>query len=104
MSVELDRRALSLGLLAASLSPALPAMAQSFPLGRMVRLVVPFPPGGATDVIGRIMADKIGQIWNQTIIVENKPGAGGNIGVSAVARSEPNGDWTVQTRIVGKKG
>ena len=92
MSVELDRRALSLGLLAASLSPALPAMAQSFPLGRMVRLVVPFPPGGATDVIGRIMADKIGQIWNQTIIVENKPGAGGNIGVSAVARSEPNGD------------
>ena len=91
MSVMLDRRAVSLGLLGSAFAP-LSGHADSFPQGRSIRLVVPFPPGGATDVIGRIMADKIGQIWNQTIIVDNKPGAGGNIGVSAVARSEPNGD------------
>ena len=88
---QLDRRTVTWGMLATGLG-ASSVLADTFPQGRTVRLVIPFPPGGATDVIGRIMADKIGQIWNQTVIVENKPGAGGNIGVSAVARSEPNGD------------
>lgn len=86
-----DRRSVTLGLLATGLGGSL-AQADTFPQGHTIRMVVPFPPGGATDVIGRIMADKIGQIWGQTIIVDNKPGAGGNIGVSAAARSEPNGD------------
>lgn len=88
---QLDRRTVTWGMLATGLG-ASSVLADTFPQGRTVRLVIPFPPGGATDVIGRIMADKIGQIWNQTVIVENKPGAGGNIGVSAVARSDPNGD------------
>jgi tripartite-type tricarboxylate transporter receptor subunit TctC len=60
--------------------------------GRTLKLVVPFPPGGATDVIGRIVMDRLGQMWNNTIVVENRPGAGGNIGVDTVARSEPNGE------------
>lgn len=88
---QLDRRTVTWGMLATGFG-ASSVLADTFPQGRTVRLVIPFPPGGATDVIGRIMADKIGQIWNQTVIVENKPGAGGNIGVSAVARSDPNGD------------
>ena len=91
MPVMLDRRAVSLGLLTAGIVSC-PGHADTFPQGSSIRLVVPFPPGGATDVIGRIVADKMGQLWNQTIIVDNKPGAGGNIGVSSVARSEPNGD------------
>lgn len=60
--------------------------------GRTLKLVVPFPPGGATDVIGRIVMDRLGQMWNNTIVVENRPGAGGNIGVDTVARAEPNGE------------
>jgi tripartite-type tricarboxylate transporter receptor subunit TctC len=91
MMTHFDRRSVTAGLLLAGFGAPL-AFADTFPQGRTIRMVVPFPPGGATDVIGRIMADKIGQIWGQTIIVDNKPGAGGNIGVSAVARSEPNGD------------
>lgn len=59
---------------------------------RTLKLVVPFPPGGATDVIGRIVMDRLGQMWNNTIVVENRPGAGGNIGVDTVARAEPNGE------------
>jgi tripartite-type tricarboxylate transporter receptor subunit TctC len=53
--------------------------------------VVPFPPAGATDIIGRLWAEKIGQIWNSNLVVENKGGAGGNIGSEQVARGEQDG-------------
>ncbi len=91
MTNAIDRRSVTAGLLAAMVLPGA-ARAQEFPKGRTIKLVVPFPPGGATDVIGRIMADKMGQNWGATITVENRPGAGGNIGVDAVAKSETNGD------------
>jgi tripartite-type tricarboxylate transporter receptor subunit TctC len=81
---------------AAALAPfaaAVPALAQQqWPKGRNLKMVVPFPPGGATDVIARILADKLAQIWGTAVIIENKGGAGGNIGMEQVARSEPNGD------------
>jgi tripartite-type tricarboxylate transporter receptor subunit TctC len=66
------------------------ALAQAWPT-RPVRLVVPFAPGGSTDVVGRIVADQLTRVWGETVVVDNKPGAGTNLGTEAVAKSEPNG-------------
>ena len=82
--------ALPLLLLAAAGLVAAPAVAQSFP-NRPVKLVVPFPPGGPLDTVGRTIAQKLTEAWGQSVIVENKPGAGGNIGADAVAKSPPDG-------------
>lgn len=92
MPAPIDRRALLAGA-GATLLAARPGFAQqNWPQGRQVKLVVPFTAGGATDVLGRLIADKLGQSWGSTVIVENRPGAGSNIGIEAVAKSEPNGD------------
>lgn len=56
-----------------------------------IRIVAPFPPGGASDVVARLLAQKLQVAWGQPVIVENKPGANGNIGASFVAKSEPDG-------------
>lgn len=58
---------------------------------RTVRIIVPFPPGGATDVVARLLAARLGDEWKQSVVVENKPGAGGNIGADLVAKSAPDG-------------
>src|SRR5579862_10007821 len=67
-----------------------PAQAQDFPT-RTITLIVPFPPGGSTDVAGRILADKMGAALGQAVIVENVGGAGGSIGVGRLARAAPDG-------------
>lgn len=64
--------------------------AADFP-DRPVRLIVPFPPGGATDALARLMAEKLSQRWKQPVIVENKPGANTVIGTDIVAKSAPDG-------------
>jgi tripartite-type tricarboxylate transporter receptor subunit TctC len=85
------------GLAAASaLAPiALPRIARTQQPGswpnRIVKLVAPFPPGGGTDVVARILSNRLSEVWGQQIIVENKPGAGGNFGAEQVARAEPDG-------------
>jgi tripartite-type tricarboxylate transporter receptor subunit TctC len=56
-----------------------------------VRVIVPFAPGGATDVVARSLATRLAQIWNQPVVVENKPGAGGNIGADIVAKAPADG-------------
>jgi tripartite-type tricarboxylate transporter receptor subunit TctC len=66
------------------------AFGQSFP-AKTVRIIVPYPPGGTTDVLGRIAAERLTERWNQQVIVENRPGATGNIGADLVAKSAPDG-------------
>jgi tripartite-type tricarboxylate transporter receptor subunit TctC len=77
-------------LVTAVLAFAFPAQADTFP-SRTVKLVVPFPPGGPLDATGRAIAQKLTEAWGQSVIVENKPGAGGNIGAGYVAKSAPDG-------------
>src|SRR5450631_4769695 len=66
------------------------AQAQSYP-SRQITLVVPFPPGGSTDVAARILAERMRPILGQSIIIENQGGAGGSIAVGRVARAAPDG-------------
>jgi tripartite-type tricarboxylate transporter receptor subunit TctC len=67
-----------------------PAAAQGFP-SKPVKLVIPFPPGGSLDNVGRLLAQKLSESWGQQVVIENKPGAGGNIGADAVAKSPADG-------------
>jgi tripartite-type tricarboxylate transporter receptor subunit TctC len=64
--------------------------AQEYP-SRPVRIIVAYTPGGGTDLAGRVLAKKLGEVWNQQVIVENRPGAGGNIGTDAIAKAAPDG-------------
>lgn len=66
------------------------AFAQGYP-NKPVRIIVPFAPGGATDIVTRIVAQKLTEAWSQSVIVENRSGAGGNIGGEAAAHSAPDG-------------
>ena len=66
------------------------AEAQDYP-ARTVRIIVAYTPGGGTDLIGRVLARKLTEAWGQQVIVENRPGAGGNIGTDAMAKAAPDG-------------
>jgi tripartite-type tricarboxylate transporter receptor subunit TctC len=66
------------------------ARAQAWP-SRFVRLIVPLAPGGPTDFVARLVAEPLSRIWGQQVVIENKPGAGGNLAAEAVARSDPDG-------------
>jgi tripartite-type tricarboxylate transporter receptor subunit TctC len=73
-----------------SLGSAAPAFATEFPT-RPLRIVVPYPPGGPNDLLGRMLGQKLGEAWSQTVIIDNRAGAGSNIGTAIVARANPDG-------------
>ncbi len=88
---SLSRRALVVGgLIAAALPLAAQAQAPAYPT-RPITLVVPFAAGGSTDVVGRLVAQKMSDILGQQVVVENVVGAGGNVGAARVAKAEPDG-------------
>src|SRR4026209_405585 len=66
------------------------AVAQSYPV-KPVRIVVPYPPGGGNDFLARLPAQKLGEKWKQTLVIDNRGGAIGMIGAEAVAKSAPDG-------------
>ena len=84
--------------------PTIPSFvsAQAWP-SRTIKLVVPFPPGSSPDIIGRLIAEPLGRALGQAVIVDNRAGAGGNVGTAAVAKAEPDGHtflFTIQGPLV----
>jgi tripartite-type tricarboxylate transporter receptor subunit TctC len=75
------------------------ALAQNYPT-RFVRLVVPFPPGGAVDGAARIIAARLSEMWGQQMVIENRPGAGGNVAAQAVLQADADG-YTVYIASIG---
>jgi tripartite-type tricarboxylate transporter receptor subunit TctC len=69
---------------------ARPAQAQDYP-SRPIRILIAFPPGGPTDFVGRLVADKMSTLLGQRVYIENKPGANGTVGADAIAKSDPDG-------------
>jgi tripartite-type tricarboxylate transporter receptor subunit TctC len=95
-----DRRVFLQSAAATSLLLATGAPAQTVWPDRAVRVIVPYPAGGSTDVLARILAERLNQIYGQPFVIENRPGAGGNIGIATVTSSAPDG-YTIGAATVG---
>ena len=103
MTTNITRRGLSaLGIASviapALLTPCLTAAQETFP-GKPMRIIVPFPAGGYSDAAARMIANAMGKTFGQGVVVENRPGAGGNIGADLVAKSAPDGHTLVMGTI-----
>jgi tripartite-type tricarboxylate transporter receptor subunit TctC len=85
------RRALATTVLCVAMPWPMGTLAQEPWPSKPVHLVVPFAPGGSTDVIGRMLAQKLAESWGQSVIIDNRPGAGGNVGADIVAKSAADG-------------
>jgi len=106
------RSALALAIAAAFPLLTIPLVSAADYPQRNVHLVVPYPPGGPNDVIARLLGQKLGEIWNQQVVIENRPGGSGNIAVESVARAQPDGHtmvlpamaYAVNPALFGKVG
>jgi tripartite-type tricarboxylate transporter receptor subunit TctC len=85
------------GLLALCLSS--PVLSQAFPR-KEVRLIVPYPPGGITDILARKLGEKLGDNWGRAVVIDNRPGANGNLAAQLAARAEPDG-YTIYMGFLG---
>jgi len=86
----MHRRFVSAAVLALMALLAWPVAAQNYP-SKPIKIVVPFPAGGTSDVLARLIGQKMTESWGQPVVVENKPGSSGNLGADAVAKSTPDG-------------
>ena len=84
---------------AALVAASCPAQAQNYPV-RPITLVIPFAPGGSTSIVGRGVAEKMGELLGEKIIIDNRAGAGGTVGTRAVAKADPDG----YTLVLGYTG
>ena len=99
--MRIDRRTALAGLAGALAAPALnTASAQAAWPTRPVRMIVPFPPGGSTDVLARVIGEHLSRELGQTVVIENRPGSAGNVGVNAIAKAEPDG-YTIGVSTIG---
>src|SRR5213592_1181622 len=89
--MQLKRALRKVFALAAVAALAAPALAQEWPKQRPVQFVVAFGPGSTTDIVARLVAQKLGESLGQSVVVENKPGAGSNIGAQFVKRAARDG-------------
>lgn len=91
----------TLSVIIAAAGLALPAktLAQAYP-GKPIRLITPFPPGGTTDILARIVAQKLSEAWGVQVVVDNRSGAGGAVGLEAAARAVPDG-YTIVIAHIG---
>ena len=90
LSIRLLPFAFRLGIAAALALAIASASAQQYP-SKPVRLVVPFTPGGSSDIVARLIGQKLTELWGQQFVIDNRPGAGGAVGAEAVARAAPDG-------------
>jgi tripartite-type tricarboxylate transporter receptor subunit TctC len=100
--MTMQRRVFLHTTLAGATALAAPAFAQAWP-SRPIKMVVPFPPGSSPDIIARLVAEPLGHALGQVVIVDNRPGAGGNVGTAAVSKAEPDGYtflFTIQGPLV----
>src|SRR3954470_12034447 len=86
----LGRAGLLVVMVAFALASPARAEAPNYP-SRPVKIIVSAPPGGGVDIVARVIADRLAKLWGQPFVVENRPGAGGNLGTEAVAGAEPDG-------------
>jgi tripartite-type tricarboxylate transporter receptor subunit TctC len=90
-SISLQRRQMLAAAGAAGVTSALPVFAQSAYPNKPIRLLIPFAPGGSTDIVGRLLASRLGPALGQPVVVENRAGGGGTIGAEVIAKSAPDG-------------
>jgi tripartite-type tricarboxylate transporter receptor subunit TctC len=99
--MTIDRRTVLAGLAGALATPAIHgAHAQGAWPNRPIRMIVPFPPGGSTDVLSRVIGEHLGKELGQTVVIENRPGSAGNVGVNAIAKADPDG-YTIGVSTIG---
>ena len=90
----MNKRLFTIALSAALTAFALPVVAQTYP-AKPIKIVVPFPAGGTSDVLARILGQKLTESWGQPVVIENRPGSSGNLGADAVAKAAPDGHTLV---------
>ena len=98
--MERNRLALLVAAVAAAFAVSLPAQAQQYP-NKPIRIIVPYAAGGTSDILARQIGPKLTEAWNQPVIVENRPGANGNVGAEFVAKSPPDGYTLLLTDLGG---